>query len=68
VDILNSLVEIINRNTSTKTSSNLASFDKINKSEDRGCSGDIFHTLSTYTEKSPHENIMTLMITHHLMI
>ena len=37
-------------NISTKISSNLAPFDKISKSGDGGCSGDILDTLPTSTE------------------
>jgi hypothetical protein len=58
-------VEISSNNTSTKRSSNYASFDKISKSGDGGHSGGILDTLSLL---NPSENVMMLEINSHLII
>jgi hypothetical protein len=52
--------------TSTKTSSNLALFVKINKSGDGGPSGDILDTLTT-SIKSKRKKIMMSEINSHLV-
>jgi hypothetical protein len=52
-------VEILLCNTSTKTSSNYAPFDKISKSGDGGCSGGFFSTVGPLL-KSPDEKYYDL--------
>jgi hypothetical protein len=47
VEILQSILEVSNYNTSTKRSSNPAPFDKISKSGDGGGSGGTLDILTT---------------------